>query len=186
VSGNITVKGTNSCGDGATSTLAVTVNSIPNIPVITLIGNTLHSDATAGNQWYNPSGLISGATNQDYLPLTNDNYYVIVTLNGCSSSPSNTINYVYTGISSNSSNNNLSIFPNPNNGIFQVSVSTTSSEYLKIDVFNSIGQLLLSESKNKFSGQYTQTIDLTGFSKGVYLINTTIGTEVHTNKITIE
>jgi uncharacterized protein (TIGR02145 family) len=91
VSGNITVKGANSCGDGAVSTIAVTVNSKPATPAITISGSILHSDAVAGNQWYDQNGLIPGAANQDYMVTASGDYYAIVTLLGCSSEKSNII-----------------------------------------------------------------------------------------------
>ena len=91
-SGNITVNGTNTCGDGLTSTRAITVNPLPPTPTISLSLNTITSNATSGNQWYNTaSGIISGATAQTYNPTANGYYYVIVTLNGCSSDSSNHI-----------------------------------------------------------------------------------------------
>ncbi len=108
VSGNLSVKGTNSCGDGAISALAIIVNSIPATPTITINGDVLHSSATIGNQWYNQNGLISGAVNQDYKVTSNGNYYVIVNSLGCNSQPSNIIpklflcdaQFNYSGVSS--------------------------------------------------------------------------------------
>jgi hypothetical protein len=49
VSGNISVKGSNGCGDGAASILAVTVNVKPVTPVVTVNANILHSNTSNGN-----------------------------------------------------------------------------------------------------------------------------------------
>jgi uncharacterized repeat protein (TIGR03803 family) len=91
VSGNITVKGTNSCGDGALSSLAIIVNQKPVTPIISLDGAIFKSDAILGNQWYDQNGLINGAENQYYIASGNGNYYDYVTISGCSSNKSNTL-----------------------------------------------------------------------------------------------
>ncbi|MBV5342647.1 hypothetical protein JZU68_03205, partial [bacterium] len=52
---------------------------------------TLKSNAAEGNQWYNSTGAINGAINQEYIVTANEEYYVIVTTNGCSSDLSNMI-----------------------------------------------------------------------------------------------
>jgi uncharacterized protein (TIGR02145 family) len=91
VSGSITVKGSRSCGDGAASVLPVTVNTKPTAPIITINGNLLHSNILMGNQWYDQSGIIPGASNQNYMATSNGDYYAIASLQGCSSDPSNSI-----------------------------------------------------------------------------------------------
>ena len=53
VSGDITVTGTNSCGNGVASpAFPVTVNEVPPAPVIEASGEILTSSAPEGNQWY--------------------------------------------------------------------------------------------------------------------------------------
>ncbi len=68
VSGNITVYGSNSCGNGPVSpNFSVTVNPVPPTPVVNIEGDSLHSSAPAGNQWYFEGNLIPGATGQIYV-----------------------------------------------------------------------------------------------------------------------
>jgi len=69
------------------------INHPTPIPVITKQGSTLYSNAPYGNQWYGTStGVIPGATAQDFTPGAQGSYYDIVTTAGCSSGPSDTIN----------------------------------------------------------------------------------------------
>jgi hypothetical protein len=58
VSGNVTVKGTNSCGQGTPSSLAVTVNPLP-IPAIT--GNGTVCAGSTGNVYTTASGMTNYA-----------------------------------------------------------------------------------------------------------------------------
>ncbi len=81
--------------DNATLTGLITV--LPNpVPVISQNGNTLTSSIGSGNQWYNGSNIISGATGSSYSPTASGAYSVLVTnSNGCTRA-STPFNFVYT------------------------------------------------------------------------------------------
>ena len=164
VSGSVTVKGNNTCGDGAISTLPITVHAKPATPVITFDGTVLHSNVSNGNQWYNQNGLINGATGQNYTPVINGDYYVIVTTNGCSSDPSNSINVVTIGIEQIDLNRSIKIYPNPATDeiIFELA---GNKGILDFEIFNSIGQFVS-------QGHLLEKISVqtTNFNPGVYLI----------------
>jgi len=97
-SGTITVKGANACGNGTVSpNFAVTVTPTPAAPVITDLGDTLHSSAPTGNQWYYNGTLIVAATSQTYVATQSGEYWDIVTINGCASDTSNNLNVIIIG-----------------------------------------------------------------------------------------
>ncbi len=164
VSGDIIVKGNSSCGDGAESVLPVVVNARPVRPVIYQNGIILNSDALNGNQWYDQNGLINGATNQNYTLTSNGNYYVIVTINGCSSESSNSINVVATGIDFTKDNKSIRVYPNPVSYelIIEIEGGTEKTEF---EILNSSGQKV-------FKGFLFEKIVVptTDFSPGVYII----------------
>jgi len=164
VSGGVEVYGQNICGNGNASILAVLVNIKPSTPTIILNGNILNSDATTGNQWYNQNGLIAGAINQNYTPTIDGVYYVIITTNGCSSDPSNTIN-VITGVELTENNKTINVYPNPvTNKIFIKNSLINKNEI--ISIYNVQGQLLLKQPMQ----QEKIEINISGFAKGVYVL----------------
>ena len=117
ISGNISVSGFAFGGCiGLPSLLPVIVIPQPAAPIITSDGDALHSDAIAGNQWYDQNGPIAGATDSEFLALTDGFYYVIVTVDGCPSSPSNVIELIVTSTSDNEKNNEVMLYPNPVSG----------------------------------------------------------------------
>jgi surface protein len=164
VSGIISVQGKNSCGVGGKSVLPVTVSPVPAKPVITRNGDILHSSATSGNQWYNQNGKIDGATNQDYNPVNYDNYYVVVTLSACSSSPSNNYIYIPTGIENAMLNKIIKVYPNPVINELTIEIEGNLKRY-NIQIINAMGQPV-------FDGHVVDkiTIQTGSFSTGVYQI----------------
>lgn len=163
-SGNIEVAGSNSCGTGNSSILAITVNEKPSTPNISLKDDILYSDATAGNQWYYQDAAIIGATNQEYSVTNDGNYYVIVTVSGCSSDPSNTINAVTTGIDPVYSEKIIRVYPNPVSDELIIELEG-NSERITFEILNVAGQIV-------FRGYLVDktTVPTTHFAPGVYLV----------------
>ncbi len=144
--------------------LLVIINPLPTTPLITQISGTLNSNATTGNQWYNSSGIIVGATAASYTPTQGGNYYVIVTdANGCNSASSNVI--VITSIDENSILS-FSIYPNPNNGDFTVELKNFNNAETLVELVSILGQNVYSEkTTNK-----TIHINSMNFESGIYFL----------------
>jgi hypothetical protein len=164
VSGIIVVKGTNSCGEGLSSTQAITVNSLPETPIITLSDNVLHSDAPSGNQWYKHSAFIDGAINQEYSVTTNGDYWVIVTLDGCSSNTSNIISVILTGTGLTEDNIPIKVYPNPVADLLFIEKSGNTKQ-TKFEILNLSGRVVSTGNLVDKTEVRTST-----FPAGVYFI----------------
>ncbi len=184
-SGNVTVQGTNTCGNGTIATLAITVNTIPVTPIITQTSNTLTSNATAGNQWYNlATGIINGANSQSYNPVQIGNYFVIVILNGCSSDSSNIIYYT-TGIAENNANPfNVKVFPNPFTDKTTIEYTLTENENVELTLVDITGQELI-KLKNEKQSKGTQVVILNAskLNNGIYFYKLKIGDKEQKGKL---
>ena len=163
VSGIISVNGINDCGSGITSTLAITVNEIPDTPIISENNFILHSNSPNGNQWYNQNGLINGATQQDFTVIMNGEYYDIVTLNGCISEASNSISIINVSIEPDYINK-VKIYPNPVSSELIIEIEG-NNERVNFVILNSMGQVI-------FNGTLIEKIiiPMHGFTSGLYLI----------------
>jgi len=169
-SGNITVLGTDSCGNGPVSPdFAVAVNPIPDVPVITSAGYVLSSDAPAGNQWYQDGILIGGATSQTYTATQSGEYWDVVTLLNCSSDTSNHIIIVIIGISE-PQTGSISVYPNPNDGQFTVKISSLKQESYNISVVNNIGLTIMEINDIVVNGSLEKNIHLRPIPSGIYSI----------------
>jgi hypothetical protein len=137
--------------------------------VITLSGLTLHSNTATGNQWYLAGTLIPFATSQNYTATQGGVYWDVVTLNGCASDSSNHIMIIPEGVNSHSSAG-VSIYPVPNEGQFNMSITTASSETFSVSVYNSLGVKIYEEPKVNVNGTLHKVIDLRPVPNGVYTI----------------
>lgn len=168
VSGNIKVMGRNDCGMGPESMFAVTVNEIPATPVINLYYGTLESNSPSGNQWNFGNSIIPNATNSSFIPSLSGDYYVIVTINGCSSQQSNIISYINTGINAFTANNGISIYPNPTSGEIRIELNDKFESDYSVEVFDNAGILLQIMKKRK--SEIAFVLDLGKFSSGQYTL----------------
>ncbi len=96
-------------------------------------------------------------------------YFVETTdINDCSAIDSIYIDII---LSSNELTNNptVSLYPNPNNGIFNLKFLTNKSQDLTMDIYNIQGQNIYSE-KIKSTLNFNKEINITNLAKGVYYL----------------
>jgi plastocyanin len=74
--------------------------------------------------------------------------------------------------------NNLDVYPNPTNDIFNVSFVSKEMQTLSIRVLNVVGEVIHTESLEQFIGEYTKQITIGDNSKGIYFL------EISNNHIT--
>ncbi|MEI7663079.1 MAG: T9SS type A sorting domain-containing protein [Bacteroidota bacterium] len=169
--GVLTVKGTNSCGNGtASANFNVTMNAIPSAPVVTAVGAVLSSSAASGNQWYYEGTAIAGATSQTYTVTHNTGYYwCMVTTNGCSSPISNKVWIVVTGQQELQSSN-FNIYPIPNDGRFTLTITSPLPETFSVEVFSQLGAKIFELGNVQVNGTFEKEIDLRPIASGVYSV----------------
>ncbi|MDP4281410.1 MAG: C10 family peptidase [Bacteroidota bacterium] len=81
---------------------------------------------------------------------------------------------------------NLSVYPNPSNGIVHLNMNLPESQNLRIEVLSLKGETLLSKNPGIVQGAYTQSLDLSSLSKGIYILRLSSDKGISNNKIVIE
>lgn len=79
----------------------------------------------------------------------------------------------------------LKIFPNPGDGLVQLSFRVKDQATLKIRVLNAAGQAIFSETLPGVSGLYMTEIDLRNAGKGVYYVSVVHGKKSAVRKLII-
>ncbi|MCX6295488.1 MAG: T9SS type A sorting domain-containing protein, partial [Bacteroidetes bacterium] len=168
----VVVQDANGCIFSTSITVANT-GSTPATPTISLAGLTLTSSSATGNQWYLNGVLIAGATGQTYTATVNGSYTVIVTTGGCASATSTAIVISNVGIDESVNPYLFGIYPNPNDGNFNVTFTSADKSTYKLELFNALGQIIFKDDLVDFKGVYTKKLSVTDYGKGVYTITLT-------------
>ncbi|MCX6242364.1 MAG: hypothetical protein NTX43_11215 [Bacteroidetes bacterium] len=169
VSGSITAAGVNTCGNGTSSTLSLTVNPAPPTPAITVDGYLLTSDAASGNQWYHDGTAVQGATSQTYTVLATGWYWTVVTQSGCPSDSSNHIYVLWLGIGENNPGS-VEIYPVPNDGRFNIAISSEQKIIYQLDIYNDLGVKIYGDRSITVDGNKITRVDLGKVPGGLYTI----------------
>jgi hypothetical protein len=143
---------------------------LPSTPVITQNGDTLSSSANTGNQWYLNGVIIPGATGKQHVAVYTGTYTVVVTVNECSSLPSNGILVLPVSVTVEKANRTFEIYPNPNTGEFNIKVETLASEVFNIEIYNSLGSLIWKQENVTVNGTFTKHVVLTDSPSGMYMV----------------
>jgi hypothetical protein len=64
----------------------------------------------------------------------------------------------------------LSIFPNPTDGLLNVSFTTDKSQSVKIEIFSMNGEMIYSKDYGNINGSFDKQIDLSSVAKGIYIL----------------
>ncbi|WP_430401866.1 aryl-sulfate sulfotransferase [Fluviicola sp.] len=158
-----------------------TDNAAPAQPTIAENTGMLTASAATTYQWYLNGQLISGATSQTYNATVNGIYVVRITdANGCVYRYS--AGYVFSGGTSTagineSDLNQLTIYPNPSTGVFQLQGAFTTDAF-SIEVFDNLG-------KSVFSAENETSLDLTDLKNGNYLLLVKTDSGSVTKRITL-
>jgi len=66
--------------------------------------------------------------------------------------------------------NTISVYPNPNSGIFTVELKNVLSNFVTIKVLNTLSNVVFIEEKITVNGDFTKTVDLSNLDKGLYFL----------------
>ncbi len=202
--GNYSAVTTSPCGTATSSTISVTVNKNPNASISAggatsfCAGGsvTLTEIPVAGctYKWYKDGSIIAGANTTNYIATTAGIYKcrVTKTATGCYKN-SNAISVTVPCKEGDEIINEgkiFSIYPNPNNGTFEIAVNYLASATsplergrgVSIEIYNSLGQLIYSNEIISSS----QTISLDNISSGIYFVRVGVGNNYAEQKLIID
>jgi hypothetical protein len=154
----------------------------------------LLSNYVDGNQWYQVdrfTGAVNMLANENgqtidiekWMPFSYDYYTIVTNAQGCVSDSSNHIIGAWMGIN-NFKAQTLSIFPNPNEGRFQIDCKNKIGENASIRVYNNLGQLVY-QKQIKIESAFLP-LDLSSLSKGIYAIELISEKSLSSGKVMIK
>ncbi len=156
---------------------------------ISQVADSLVSNIKTGTfQWiFNDTATVIGANGSSIKPSRSGNYKVIVTdALGCSRTSAN-VNSIVTALNTvNPQEIKLTVSPNPNNGIFQLSFEVANRSDLSIEILNASGQRVFTNSQSGFIGRYNKSINLQKLSSEFYLLKIQHDKKTYLQKIILQ
>ena len=158
-----TVIGTDFYGCVNDTTVMITVQPPPPAPTVTNTGMQVSSTSASGYQWYLNGDPIPGATQQDWTPLVNGNYSVVITdANGCESQ-SLPVYFGTVGLDENTERA-LNIYPQPADDEFTVT-NVRAGSVLRL--FDASGRVVTTARAN---AKGLVRVDVGTLATGSYLL----------------
>ena len=202
-SGDITVKATNSAGDGAVATLSLTVNSLvtPSINItsndadnniakgtnVTFTANATNGGANPTYQWQINGVDVAGATTLSFETKDlndGDKVGVVMTSSeACVTNAKATSNEIamsvgdlLTSLSGQLTNAGLKVFPNPTVDKVTLQIAGKVSAHIQVDLFDLLGRKADAQRGNLSNGTFELNVE--HLAEGKYILKIYVGNEM--------
>jgi hypothetical protein len=206
-SGILTVMRTQACGNGQISpNYSITVNPAPEKPSVIIGSDTVckagqhpYSITPLANTskylWqYSGSGVtISDSSNSILINFSSTATSGNLTVHGINSQCKGTVSDNYpisfttciTGINEIELTNNISLFPNPNQGVFNLTIENATFNNLRIHIINVLGKEVFVASDKNTLPYYNKQINLSTLPKGIYYVELLLNAKIETFKVSV-
>ena len=150
---------------------------------------TIHPGETATvvcNPGFSSYAWASGSTADSLVVDTTGTYCVTVTdTAGCTQTACKTVTLLE-GVENVALSTSLSIYPNPNSGVFGVQFSLKTNESVTAQVFDVTGKAIYSTTFNGTAGNNKLNMDMSGIAKGIYVVKITTAEGTANRKVTLK
>lgn len=142
------------------------------------IGDSLIALSGGTVLWFdcNAQQIIAGATQTVFVPAATGNYAAIITEGNCVDT-SVCMNVVTGENELAVANLQLAVFPNPNNGQFNI---TSNKKINKVEITNLLGQIIYQSTSNQ------KNISLQLENNGMYFLTVTIANQIVSRKLIVQ
>lgn len=159
--------------------------AVPSTPSISFVDNKLISSMANGNQWYRDGVAIEGASESIYTPIFDGTFFDIVTLDACSSNPSNSIDVVITNVEE-FQTNTFRISPNPAKDQIYLSSEERIPGKVSIKFFTVSGNIAIEIDLRMNDGNFGKFIDIKHLPQGLYFVSVSSNNFYDVQKIIVK
>ncbi|HRH57792.1 MAG TPA: T9SS type A sorting domain-containing protein, partial [Chitinophagales bacterium] len=125
----------------------------------------------ASYEWYLGASL-KATTSTPYLKISiGGSYTVKVIKDACPSITSASFPASLTAVRNNKLEIKYMVVPNPNNGMFELNITSGSNKTYQLKLFSVSGQIILTDEINLRAGLNNKRFNITDIEKGVYFLS---------------
>jgi hypothetical protein len=160
-------------------------------PYDTLCSNAAPVTLSGGNPsggTYTGPGVSGGVFDPSVAGVGNWTItYSFTDVNNCTGTATQIIHVdVCSGVNSLEVQSGLSVYPNPSNGDLTLELGLVKDDHSRMEVLNSLGQIIRTEEHDLVKGNNKLDLDLSSLAKGVYFIRVKTSTDVVTRRVVLE
>ncbi len=147
-----------------------------------------NSGSGATFSWSPSEGLNNANSNAPVATPSETTTYTVTSLtaNGCTATAEVTLTVeICSAIEETAFVNSLNVYPNPSSGDVFVAFEVAKTNEVHLNVYNTLGQVILTEGASNFAGTYQSKLNLNNVAKGLYYIGITIGNDTHLEKMVL-
>jgi len=171
-------------GCSAEDSSTYNVLAVPATPIVTQIGSDLISSSATGNQWYNGSQAIPGATSATFTPMGGGTFYVVVTgTNGCVSDTSNQLVLVNL---EDAMKLEFSLFPNPSHGATKLVWENDAQSDFTLELIAVDGKSVFKQNYQAQGTRSTVELNFSELNQGLYFMKLSSESGTAIQKLTIQ
>ncbi len=153
--------------EDASSEASFCINPVK--PTVTVAGNTLTSNADSGNQWYQDGDPVSGASAKSFTISEDGTYTVKVTVEGCTSDPSDAHVLEFTGLKDDILNR-IRVYPNPTTRELLVDLPATASP-VQLSLIDHLGRAIESRTAQPLT---TEKFEVGHLPASLYIVRVSL------------
>ena len=169
------VTGAEGC-EGTSDEIVLTVYPSPAVPVISRSGDVLTTGIEFKYQWYRDGAPLPGATDQFYIATETGRYQVEVTNEFGCKAMSEGYDISVLGIGDLPVTvSRFEVYPEPNDGVFNVHLEVVSAQRVRLRVVDMIGRIVYEHSEQDVTASRTWRIDLSHAAAGTYFLHVHAG-----------
>lgn len=172
------------CSDSITKGVTVNANPVSDF-TYTLNSSRLDLKASQANnsayRWKfgTSDSVVTSVITYSYNITKPNQYYVCLRVNNISGCSSETCKTILTGISSIHKIDDVTIYPNPNNGKFVINIQNPTNE-VRIDIYNLLGEKIKTLQTVPFKSSYETDLDV---ANGIYFVSVKNGEYIFNQKL---
>jgi hypothetical protein len=77
------------------------------------------------------------------------------------------------------------IYPNPIEHVLNIEISNTGQQGLEIEILTITGKIMYQKDYKSIAAQFTEQIDLSGYTKGIYLVKVKQDKGIYVGKVVV-